>query len=75
MFSYNWEDTSIVEVLKSPIVDLGRDRGCQHISKGHPSLLLAAEATGNLLCESNEMNYMASGSLKQSSCPSQSKWM
>lgn len=47
----------------------------QRVAQGCPSRLFAAEATGNLRCECSEMDYMAPGSLRQSSCPSHSKWM
>lgn len=46
----------------------------QHIALGHHSHFLQ-QKIGNLFCESSEMDYVASGSLRQSSCPSHSKWM
>lgn len=39
-----------------------REPGWQHAGKGCPSRLFAAETSGGLLCESGEMEYMASGS-------------
>lgn len=46
----------------------------QHIALGHHSHFLQ-QKIGNLFCESTGMDYVASGSSRQSSCPSHSEWM
>lgn len=50
----------------------GAGMGVQGIAQGCPSASLQ-QAVGPLLCVSSEMDEMASGSLRQSSCPSHSK--